>query len=195
MVVSGVFRLALRTLRPGGHIFLASNVFLSQLVFSALIDAGLEFRGQIIREVKTLRGGDRPKNAEKTFPDVCTMPRGCFEPWGLFRKPLPKGMKISECLTEYQTGGLRRKPNGTPFQDIIESERTSKRERAIANHPSIKPQSFLRQVVYASLPLGEGIVVEGVERLPEYFEMSKVAVPQLARLYTSLKFFEKLWGD
>jgi len=188
---------------------------LSQLVFSALIDAGLEFRGQIIREVKTLRGGDRPKNAEKTFPDVCTMPRGCFEPWGLFRKPLPKGMKISECLTEYQTGGLRRKPNGTPFQDIIESERTSKRERAIANHPSIKPQSFLRQVVYASLPLGEGIVVDsfmgsgstvaaaeaigynalGVERLPEYFEMSKVAVPQLARLYTSLKFFEKLWGD
>lgn len=150
----------LRVLRPGGHVFLASNSFLSQIVFAAITEAGFEFRGQIIRIVRTLRGGDRPKNAELEFPDVCSMPRGGYEPWGLFRKPLPKGMRVSDCLTEYQTGGLRRKPDGNPFEDIIQSERTPRRERAIADHPSLKPQSFLRQIVYAALPLGEGIVLE-----------------------------------
>lgn len=194
--------LARQVLRPGAHIFLASNVFLSQMVFSAIVDAGFEFRGQVIRLVRTLRGGDRPKNAEREFPDVCTMPRGCYEPWGIFRKPLPNGMTISNCLREFQTGGLRRKPNGKPFEDIIESERTPQRERRIANHPSLKPQSFLREIVYASLPLGEGIVLDpfmgsgstiaaaeaigycaiGVERYEEYYEMSHKAVPALARL-------------
>jgi site-specific DNA-methyltransferase (adenine-specific) len=92
--------LVLQILRPGGHIFLALNVFLSQTVFTAIADAGFEFRGQIIRLVKTLRGGDRPKNAEQEFPDVCTMPRGCHEPWGIFRKPIwlmkpKKSMKSS----------------------------------------------------------------------------------------------------
>lgn len=197
-------QLALAILRPGGHIFLASNAFLSQTVFSAIADAGLEFRGQVIRLVRTLRGGDRPKNAEEEFPDVCTLPRGNYEPWGLFRKPLPPGMRVSDCLREYQTGGLRRKPNGAPFEDVIESERTPQQEREIANHPSLKPQSFLRQIVYASLPLGEGIVLDpfmgsgstvaaaeaigyasiGVERHPEYYAMSIQAIPLLANLVT-----------
>jgi site-specific DNA-methyltransferase (adenine-specific) len=128
--------LSLQILCPGGHIILASNTFLSQIVFAAIIEAGFEFRGQIVRLVRTLRGGDRPKNAEKEFPDVCTMPRGCYEPWGLFRKPLPQGMTVSECLRTYKTGGLRRKPDGNPFEDVIESERTPQREREIADHPS-----------------------------------------------------------
>ena len=34
------------------------------------------------------------------------------------------------------------------------------REREIADHPSIKPQSFLRRIVYAALPLGEGMVAD-----------------------------------
>ncbi len=194
--------LALRMLRPGGHIFIASSVFLSQLVFHSLSSAGLEFRGQIIRLVRTLRGGDRPKNAEAAFPDVCTMPRGCFEPWGLFRKPLPKEMTVEDCLKQFQTGGLRRKPDGTPFEDVIESERTPRRERAVANHPSLKPQSFLRQIVYAALPLGEGIILDpfmgsgstiaaaeaigytaiGIERQKDYYEMSLQAVPLLSSL-------------
>ena len=38
-------RLVVRALRPGGHVFVASNPFLSQLVFAALVDGGLEFRG------------------------------------------------------------------------------------------------------------------------------------------------------
>jgi site-specific DNA-methyltransferase (adenine-specific) len=192
-------------LRPGGHIFIASNAFLSQLVFSALIESGLEFRGELIRLVRTLRGGDRPKNAEQEFPGVSSLPRGCYEPWGIFRKPMPPNMKVSDCLRRFQTGGLRRTPDDKPFSDVIESERTPQNERAIANHPSLKPQSFLRQVIHASLPLGEGIIVDpfmgsgstiaaaealglqaiGIERFTEYYEMGIASIPRLARVKTS----------
>ena len=197
--------LVYRVLLPGGHVFLASNAFLSQIVFSAVANAGLEFRGQIIRLVRTLRGGDRPKNAEREYAGVCSMPRGCHEPWGLFRKPLPSGMTVSACLNEFQTGGLRRKPDGNPFEDVIVSERTPRQERQVADHPSLKPQSFLRQIVYASLPLGQGIVLDpfmgsgstiaaaesleynaiGVERRQEYYDMSQQAVPALAGFGTA----------
>ena len=140
--------------------FVASNAFISQLTFSALVESGLEFRGELIRLVRTLRGGDRPKNAEEEFPGVCSMARGCYEPWGIFRKPIPDGMTISNCLREFKTGGLRRLHNGNPFEDVIVSERTPKREREIADHPSLKPQSFLRKVVYCALPLGEGVILD-----------------------------------
>ncbi|MCP4374171.1 MAG: site-specific DNA-methyltransferase [Deltaproteobacteria bacterium] len=195
-------KLAYKILRPGGHIFMAANIILSQNVFESVHQAGFEYRGQIIRLVKTLRGGDRPKNAESKFPQVCTMPRGCYEPWGIFRKPIPKGMRVSDCLEHYQTGALRRKPNGKPFEDVIESERTPRSERAIAKHPSLKPQSFMRQIVYASLPLGKGIVIDpfmgsgatiaaakavgyhsiGIERYQEYFIMSEKAIPLLSKI-------------
>lgn len=191
-----------RVLRPGGHVFIASNAYLSQLVFSALTVGGLEFRGEIIRLVRTLRGGDRPKNAEAEFPGVSSLPRGSYEPWGLFRKPLPGGMKVSDCLHEFQTGGLRRLPDGNPFSDVIPSERTPRKEREIAPHPSLKPQSFLRQLVYVALPLGEGILLDpfmgsgstvaaalacgasaiGIERHSPYYELSRSAVPALAAL-------------
>lgn len=196
--------LALQVLRPGGHMFLASNAFLSQIVFGSIIDAGFEFRGQIIRLVKTLRGGDRPKNAEQEFPDVCTMPRGSYEPWGLFRKPIPPGMTVSDCLRTFETGGLRRKPDGRPFEDVINNERTPQRERDLADHPSLKPQSFMRQIVYTSLPLGRGIILDpfmgagstiaaaeamgytaiGIERHFDYFKMSRLAIPKLSQLTT-----------
>lgn len=195
-------RAVTHVLRPGGHVFIASNAFLSQLLFSALVEGGLEFRGELIRLVRTLRGGDRPKNAEDEFPGVCSLPRGCYEPWGILRKPLLPRMKVSDCLREYQTGALRRMPDGKPFSDVIVSERTPKRERAIASHPSLKPQSFMRQLVWAALPLGEGIIADpfmgsgstvaaaeamgqrciGVERYSDYFEMSEYAIPALAAL-------------
>jgi len=195
--------LTLRVLKPGAHVFVASNAFISQLVFSAIVDGGLEFRGELIRLVRTLRGGDRPKNAEDEFPNVTSLPRGCYEPWGIFRKPLLNGMKVSDCLREYGTGGLRRLPDGSPFLDVLESERTPKREREIANHPSIKPQSLLRQIVHASLPLGEGIVLDpfmgsgstvaaaeavgvkaiGLERHAEYYDMALQAIGKLSALY------------
>lgn len=187
-------------LRPGGHVFLASNTFLSQLVFSALVRSGLEFRGEMIRMVRTLRGGDRPKNAEVEFADVCSMPRGCYEPWGIFRKPIPAKMTVAECLRTYETGGLRRLPDGNPFCDLIVSERTPRRERDIAGHPSIKPQSLLRQIVRAALPLGKGVIADpfmgsgstiaaaeslglkcvGIERYQDYFDMACDAIPKLA---------------
>ncbi len=202
-------RLAVRVLCPGGHLFIASNAFLSQMVFRSLVAGGLEFRGEVIRLVRTLRGGDRPKNAEKEFPDVSSMPRGCYEPWGVFRKPLPEGMKVSDCLRAYQTGGLRRRPNGMPFEDVIDSERTPRHERCIADHPSLKPQSFLRQIVHAALPLGEGIIMDpfmgsgstiaaaialgipsiGIERHSQYFKLACKAVPRLSKLTVTRKDF------
>ena len=111
-------------------------------------------------------------------------------------------MKVSDCLRTYGTGGLRRISRDQPFADVIVSERTPRHERDIADHPSLKPQSFLRQVVRAALPLGTGTVLDpfagsgstvaaaeaqgissiGVERFVDYFEMSKQAIPKLARL-------------
>ncbi len=196
-------KLAERVLLPGGHVFLASNAFLSQLVFSALVESGLEFRGELIRLVRTFRGGDRPKNAEDEFPEVCSLPRSSYEPWGIVRKPPPPGMTLSDCLRTYGTGGLRRISPDQPFTDVIVSERTPRRERAIADHPSLKPQAFLRQIVRAALPLGHGTILDpfmgsgstiaaaaaqgirsiGVERVAAYFELSMHAVPQLAQLH------------
>ena len=193
---------SVHALRPGGHIFIASNAIMSQLVFAALVQGGLEFRGQVIRLVRTLRGGDRPKNAEMEFSDVSSLPRGGYEPWGIFRKPLLTGMKVSDCLRDFQTGGLRRRPDGLPFSDVVVSERTPRRERNIANHPSLKPQSFIRQIVHTALPLGVGIIADpfmgsgstvaaaesigmsciAVERYENYFRMASKAIPKLITL-------------
>lgn len=195
-------RLTLDALRPGGHVFIASNAFIAQLLYEAVVAGGLEFRGQIVRLVRTLRGGDRPKNAESEFPGVSSLPKGCYEPWGIFRKPLPPKMTVAECLRRYQTGGLRRTADDRPFEDVIPSERTPRAERAIADHPSLKPQAFLRQVVHASLPLGEGVIVDpfmgsgstiaaaealglasiGVERHREYFDLAREAIPKLTAI-------------
>jgi site-specific DNA-methyltransferase (adenine-specific) len=50
-----------KALVPGGHVFIASNPFLSPHVAIALMNAGSERRGEIVRLVRTLRGGDPPK--------------------------------------------------------------------------------------------------------------------------------------
>lgn len=195
-------RLVVHALRPGAHVFIATNAFIAQLLYDALVEGGLEFRGQLIRLVRTLRGGDRPKNAEDEFPGVSSMPKGCYEPWGILRKPIPPKMTVSECLRRWQTGGLRRTADDKPFEDVILSERTPRREREIADHPSLKPQSFLRRVVRAALPLGDGIVVDpfmgsgstigaaeavgiasiGVERNRDYYKMARKAIPRLKAL-------------
>lgn len=192
-------RLVLRALRPGGHVFIATSSIVAPLLYESLRKGGLEFRAQIMRTVRTLRGGDRPKNAHLEFPGVCVLPKGCYEPWGLFRKPLLPGMTVSDCLKEFQTGGLRRLANGNPFEDLIESERTPIREKQIADHPSLKPQSFMRLVVYAALPLGTGVIADpfmgagstiaaaeatcvtavGVERNAGYFNLAATAIPRL----------------
>lgn len=195
-------KVSAHALRPGGHVFIACNSFLCQLVYAALVEGGLEFRGQLIRTVRTLRGGDRPKNAEEEFPDVCSLPRGSYEPWGILRKPIPTKMKVSDCLKEFQTGGLRRLPEGLPFSDLIQSQRTAREERALAPHPSLKPQALLRELVYTVLPVGIGIVLDpfmgsgstvaaaeavgisaiGVEKFQDYFMMALRSIHPLSLL-------------
>jgi len=147
-----------RALVPGGHVFMAANPLLSSMVFHAFQTAGFEKRGEVIRLVQTLRGGDRPKGAEKEFSDVSMMARSCWEPWGMFRKPFSG--PASTNLRTWGTGGLRRISDTEPFKDVILCSPTRGREREIAPHPSLKPQRFLRQVVRAALPLGIGIIYD-----------------------------------
>ena len=147
-----------RALVPGGHILIASNPLLSSLTFHAFQQAGLEKRDEVIRLVQTLRGGDRPKGAEEEFADVSMMARSCWEPWGIFRKPMEG--TAAENLRQWGTGGLRRISEDEPFKDVIPCSPTRGREKEIAPHPSLKPQRFMRQVVRAALPLGIGIVYD-----------------------------------
>jgi hypothetical protein len=90
---------------PGAHVFIATNPLVSYLVYEPFIAAGFEKRGEIIRIVHTLRGGDRPKNAHDEFPDISVMPKSCWEPWGLFRKPCEG--RVQDNLRKWRTGGLR----------------------------------------------------------------------------------------
>ena len=185
---------------PGAHVFIATNPLVSHLVYEPFIEAGFEKRGEIIRTVYTLRGGDRPKNAHHEFTDVSVMPKSCWEPWGLFRRPCEG--RVQDNLRKWKTGGLRRISQDEPFKDLIYSSPTRKIEREIAPHPSLKPQHFLRQIVRAALPLQEGIVLDpfmgsgstvaaaaacglqsiGLEIRQEYFKMAVSAIPRLAAL-------------
>lgn len=194
-------RLLLPKLVPGAHIVVASNPLLSYIVAGALADAGLERRGEIIRLTMTMRGGDRPKAAHEEFQEVSVMPRSMWEPWLVYRKPLEG--RAQDNLRKWKTGGLRRPSSEKPFGDVIPSSPTRKVERSLAPHPSLKPQAFLRQVVRALLPLGEGIVLDpfagagstlaaaeaigyasiGIEKDVRYFEMACKAIPKLSRFH------------
>lgn len=193
-------RSLMRVLVPGANVLVASNPLLSHLVSGALTRGGLERRGEIVRLVMTMRGGDRPKAAHIEFADVSVMPRSMWEPWLMFRKPLEG--RVQDNLRRWGTGGFRRVSNEKPFGDVIVSAPTRAAERQYAPHPSLKPQAFLRQLVRAVLPLGRGVVLDpfagsgstlaaaeavgyeslGVERDQAYFELAKVALPQLASL-------------
>src|SRR5262249_36195860 len=151
-------RLAFRVLVPGAHCFIATNPLVSHLVYLPMIEAGFEKRGEVIRTVRTLRGGDRPKNAHREFPDVTVMPRSCWERWGLFRKPCEG--RVRDNLRAWGTGALRRPSRDRPFADVVVSAPTRPAERALAPHPSLKPQAFMRQIVREALPLGRGVVLD-----------------------------------
>lgn len=193
-------KLALPALVPGGHILVAATCLWSHVVFGAVAEAGFEKRSEIVRLVRTLRGGDRPKGAEAEFPNVCAMPRSCWEPWGIFRKPFEG--TLAENLRRWKAGGLRRLPDGNPFPDVIESVRTPRREREIARHPSLKPQQFVRLLVWAALPLGCGRILDpfagsgstiagaealgydstGIEIDDDYIRVARRAIPKLVKL-------------
>ncbi len=183
---------------PGAHVFIATNPLVSQNVYEPFIQGGFEKRGEVIRVVHTLRGGDRPKNAHKEFPFVSVMPKSCWEPWGLFRKPCEG--RVQDNLRRWSTGGLRRISDREPFKDLIYSSPARGIERRLAPHPSLKPQALLRQLVRASLPFAEGVLLDpfmgsgstiaaatacgvrsiGLEVNPEYCAMAARAIPLLA---------------
>ena len=185
---------------PGANVVVASNPLLSYLVSSALSRAGLERRGEIVRLTMTMRGGDRPKDAHVEFTDVSVMPRSMWEPWLVFRKPIDG--RVQDNLRKWGTGGFRRISAERPFGDVIVSAPTRASERALAQHPSLKPQAFLRQLVRGVLPLGKGIVSDpfagsgstlaaceaigyesvGVERDRKYFDLATEAIPKLSKL-------------
>lgn len=185
---------------PGAHVFIATNPLVSYLVYEPFIASGFEKRGEVIRVVKTVRGGDRPKNAHHEFAGVTVMPKSCWEPWGLFRKPCEG--RVQDNLRRWKTGGLRRISDREPFKDLIPSSPARGVERNVAPHPSLKPQRFVRQLFRASLPLDEGVILDpfmgsgstiaaaascglrsiGIEASPEYFEMAERAIPLLARM-------------
>jgi site-specific DNA-methyltransferase (adenine-specific) len=189
-----------RVLVPGGNVVVASNPLLTHIVASAMSEGGLEVRGQIVRLVMTMRGGDRPKNAHLEFPDVSVMPRSMFEPWVVLRRPLEG--RVQDSLRAHKTGGFRRISDERPFGDVIASQKTPKHERELAAHPSLKPQAFLRQLVRAALPLGGGTVLDpfagsgstlaaanavgypsvGVEVDPKYVKVAKKAIEKLGSL-------------
>ncbi|MDR1708470.1 MAG: site-specific DNA-methyltransferase [Candidatus Accumulibacter sp.] len=192
-------------LRPGAHVLIAGNPVLQMYVQSAMVRGGFENRGTILRVYHGFRGGDRPKNAEREFPAVCVTPRGNYEPWMLFRKPLSE-RTVAENLRKWGTGGLRMMAGRKPLPDVIPSFKTPPREKEIADHPSLKPQHFLRIVVRCLLPLGRGVVLDpfmgsgstvaaalsvgydgiGIEMDEHFHALAKEAVVRLARLYPQM---------
>jgi DNA modification methylase len=190
-------RLLLPVVVPGGHVLVASNPLLSFVVANAVTRAGFERRGEVIRLTMTMRGGDRPKAAHTEFTDVSVMPRSMWEPWLIFRKPIEG--RVQDNLRRWKTGGFRRPSKEQPFGDVIASAPTRKQERALAPHPSLKPQAFMRKIVRAVLPLGEGTVLDtfagagstlaaaealgyasiGIEKDQRYFDTARTAIPKL----------------
>jgi DNA modification methylase len=189
-----------RVVVPGGNVIVASNPLLAHIVASAMADAGLELRGTIVRLVMTMRGGDRPKNAHLEFPGVSVMPRSMWEPWVMLRRPLDG--TAADTLRGWKAGGFRRISEENPFGDVIKSAPTSKKERALAAHPSLKPQAFLREIVRAVLPLGQGVILDpfagsgstlaaanalclssvGIEADARYVKIAQKSIPKLSSM-------------
>ncbi len=187
---------------PGAHVCVAGHPILQPLVQTAMAEAGFEIRPTIMRLYFSFRGGDRPKNAEQEFSEVCVTPKGAYEPWMLFRKPISE-RTVAANLRRWKTGGLRRLSANKPMQDAVPSGRTPEREEAISDHPCLKPQHFMRIIVRALLPLGEGTLCDpfmgsgstiaaaeavgyssiGIEIDEQFFQLANEAVPLLAKLY------------
>jgi site-specific DNA-methyltransferase (adenine-specific) len=190
---------------PGAHVCVAGHPMLQYLVQAGMAQAGYEVRPALLRLYTSFRGGDRPKNAEAEFLGVCVTPRSAYEPWMLFRKPLEE-RTVAANLRKWKTGGLRRLAGNRPLPEAIPSSRTPPAEEAISNHPCLKPQHFLRIIVRALLPLGEGVVLDpflgsgstiaaanavgydalGVEIDADYVASAATAIPKLAQLYPGL---------
>lgn len=196
----------LPVLVPGAHVCIAGHPMLQYLVQSGMAEAGFEVRPAILRLYVSFRGGDRPKGAEKDFPEVCVTPKSAYEPWMLFRKPISE-RTIASNLNCWKTGGLRRLSENKPLPEAIPSSRTPRLESEISAHPCLKPQQFLRILVRSLLPLGKGIVLDpfmgsgstlaaakaigyssiGIEIDKKYYQAAQDEIPLLAELYQDFK--------
>lgn len=188
---------------PGAPVLVACNPLLHPHVHHGLISAGLEPRATFIRVYHGFRGGDRPKGAEDEFPDLCVSPRGNYEPWLLFRRPLSE-KTVAQNLRKWGVGALRMLEGGRPVPDVIPSAKTPALEKEIADHPSLKPQQLLRFFCRLLMP-GDGVLIDpfmgsgstiaacdalgissiGIELDPAYFALAQRAIPALAALYPS----------
>ncbi len=193
-------------LTPGAHVFLAGTPMLQHLTQRGMAEAGFEVRGAIMRLYRGFRGGDRPKLAEKEFPHVCVTPRGAYEPWMLFRKPVEE-RTVALNLRRWGTGALRRISADQPLPDTLQSGKTPKVEESISNHPTLKPQQLLRILCRCLLPLGKGTILDpfcgsgatiaacnavgydsiGIEIDEIYFSRLKNNVDKLSALYPQFK--------
>jgi hypothetical protein len=105
-------KLLFPALVPGAHVCVAGHPMLQPLVQIAMAEAGFEIRAAIMRMYFSFRGGDRPKNAEREFPEVCVTPKGAYEPWMLFLR----------CKTPFQVDEHRSAKPPSPI--ILASSRS-----------------------------------------------------------------------
>ena len=177
----------------------------------------MERRDVLVRESKTLRGGDRPKGAHERYDMVSSMPRVWWEPWLLYRKPFDG--RLQDNLDNWQTGGLRRESKDRPFVDLLENGKTPKKETEIVRkahpaggdeaeaHPNLKPQYLMRELCHAALPLQEGVILDpfmgsgstisaahalgydavGIELDETFYKMAQNAIPELSKVETDVE--------
>ena len=191
----------MRVLVPGAHIFIATNPLLSHHVYVPLMEAGFEKRGEIVRIVKTLRGGDRPKGAHQEVS-------GCIRDAAIrlgTLGPVPQtvggpGAGQPPKMGAREDCAVSPTSNRSGMSSSVRP--ASKAEREVAPHPSLKPQRLMRQLTRAALPLGAGTILDpfmgsgstvaaaravglhavGIEASDEYHAMARRAVPLLAAL-------------
>lgn len=103
-----------RILVPGGRIMIAANPLVSDLVYVPMLEAASEKRGELIRLVQALRGGDRPNYAREEFDLATVMRRSGCEPttnaagiidislWPRFWHPWSSGLIFLSTSSSYE---------------------------------------------------------------------------------------------
>jgi len=151
--------LLMPALVPGAHVCVAGHPMLQPLVQVAMAEAGFEIRPALMRLYFSFRGRRPPQEWRTGIPEVCVTPKGAYEPWMLFRKPISE-RTVADNLRRWKTGGLRRLSWTARCPMPSPAGRTPDREAAISDHPCLKPQHFMRILVRALLPLGEGVLLD-----------------------------------
>ncbi len=88
-------RLLSRVLVPGANVLVATNPLLSYIVSAAIVRAGLERRGEIVKTGDDNARRRWPEAAHEQFKDVSVMPRSMWEPWLVFRNTSTEGFRIT----------------------------------------------------------------------------------------------------